>query len=110
MKGDEGSLFFIQSTAGRAISKFSKYPDEAEVFGLSACACDCAMFSRHVPERFATPAVWCVHAGLSPMCLICVFLPAMAPFHSPPSVYLSCFGVGGAQAAFGSRALWTGGI
>ena len=31
VKGDEGSLFFIQSTAGRAISKFSKFPDEAEV-------------------------------------------------------------------------------
>ena len=31
VKGDEGSLFFIQSTGARAISRYSKYPDEAEV-------------------------------------------------------------------------------
>ena len=31
VKNDEGSLFFVQSTGGRAISRFSKYPDEAEV-------------------------------------------------------------------------------
>ena len=31
VKGDEGSLFFIACTAGRPISRFSKFPDEAEV-------------------------------------------------------------------------------
>ena len=32
VKGDEGSLFFIQCTGGKAIGRFSKFPDEAEVF------------------------------------------------------------------------------
>ena len=31
VKGDEGTLFFLQSTAARAISRFSKFPDEDEV-------------------------------------------------------------------------------
>ena len=31
VKGDEGTLFFVQSAGARAISRFSKYPDEAEV-------------------------------------------------------------------------------
>ena len=31
VKGDEGSLFFLHSTGARAISRFSKFPDEAEV-------------------------------------------------------------------------------
>ena len=31
VKGDEGSLFFLHSAGARAISRFSKFPDEAEV-------------------------------------------------------------------------------
>jgi Zn ribbon nucleic-acid-binding protein len=31
VKGDEGSLFILQSASARAISRFSKFPDEAEV-------------------------------------------------------------------------------
>ena len=31
VKGDEGTLFFLQSASARAISRFSKFPDEAEV-------------------------------------------------------------------------------
>ena len=31
VKGEEGTLFFIQSEGAKAISRFSKYPDEAEV-------------------------------------------------------------------------------
>ena len=31
VKGDSGSLFFLQSTGARAISMFSKYPNEDEV-------------------------------------------------------------------------------
>ena len=31
VQGDDGSLFFLQSAQARAISRFSRFPDEAEV-------------------------------------------------------------------------------
>ena len=45
--GDEGSLFFLHSAGARAISRFSKFPDEAEVphcpppsLCTQTCLCD----------------------------------------------------------------------
>ena len=76
VKGDEGSLFFIQCSAGRPISKFSKFPDEAEVLFRPN-----TVFTI-TSTLYGTSEIGQFYSGIDNIAMVCA--PVCHPWACPP--------------------------